>query len=202
MSRVGAALMAAALLGRPALAQPTGDSGFEGVRFGVTSAELLQQFGARATMLDRRLDFGDAYVDVTVRRYVLGGFPFIVFFQMDKASGLLKRIQIERPRHGAVAMVHRAAVTALTAQYGAPTYACVQAAPRSGRQAIDERIWQRDGVVVRLVFREQDLGVLVPRRLGVDDWQVWEPSLEGMPQQLFVRIAPAAGEPVSCGALP
>jgi len=192
----------AALLACPAFAQPSGETGFEGVRFGETSAELLRQFGARATSLDRRLDFGDAYVDVALQRYMLGGYPFIVFFQMDKVTGALKRIQIERPRHGAVAMVHRAVVTALATQYGTPTQVCVQSVPSSRSQAIEERIWQRSGTVVRLVFREQNLGVLVPRKLGDFDWEVWEPSLEGMPQQLFVRIAPAGTEPDSCGTSP
>jgi hypothetical protein len=52
---------------------------------------------------------------------------------------------------------------------------------------------------VRAVFREQSLGLLVPRKLGVDDWEAWEPSPEGMPQQLFVRITPAGAEPEGCG---
>jgi len=201
-SLMSAAVMAAALSACPALAQPSGETGFEGVRFGETSAELLRQFGARATSLDRRLDFGDAYVDVALLRYMLGGYPFIVFFQMDKTAGTLKRIQIERPRHGAVAMVHRAAVAALVTQYGTPTQVCVQSVPSSRSQAIEERVWRRGDAVVRLVFREQNLGVLVPRKLGDFDWEVWEPSLEGMPQQLFVRIAPTESEPDTCGTSP
>ncbi|HKU98497.1 MAG TPA: hypothetical protein VJR58_24610 [Vineibacter sp.] len=201
-SAIRIAAMTAALSACPALAQSSGETGFEGVRFGETSAELLRQFGARATALDRRLDFGDAYVDVALRGYMLGGYPFIVFFQMDKTAGTLKRIQIERPRHGAVAMVHRAAIAALQTQYGTPTQVCVQSVPSSRSQAVEERIWQRGDSVMRLVFREQNLGVLVPRRLGVFDWEVWEPSLEGMPQQLFVRIAPAATEPSSCNGSP
>jgi hypothetical protein len=177
----GAAMLALAL--RPGLApgQAPGDTGFEGTRFGATSAELLQHFGARATQLGRPLDFGDAYVDVVLRRHELGGYPFIVYFQMDKASRTLKRIHIERPRHGAVAMVHRAAVAALVAQYGEPTE------------------WRRGEVVVRVVFREQSLGLLVPRKLGVDDWEVWEPLPEGLPQQLFVRIVPVDAASAGCG---
>ena len=197
-----AALLTAALVASPAPAQVPGDTGFEGVRFGATSDELVQRLGPRATRLGRPMDFGDAYVDVVLRRQELGGYPFIVYFQMDKASRRLKRIHIERPRHGAVAMVHKALVAALVAQYGEPTEVCTQRVPRTGGQAIDERIWRRGDVIVRAVFREQSLGVLVPRKLGVDDWEVWEPSPEGLPQQLFVRIAPADAEPDGCGKPP
>lgn len=201
-ARIGVAILAAALSAGSASAQFSGDTGFEGVQFGETTAELQQRFGARASRLARPLDFGDAYVDVVLRRHELGGYQFIVFFQMNKASRMLKRIQIERPRHGAVPMVHRAAVAALTTHYGAPTQVCTQRMPNPGGQAIDERIWRRGDVVVRAVFREQSLGVLVPRKLDVYDWEVWEPSPEGMPQQLFVRIAPAGAEPDGCGKSP
>lgn len=198
----GVALLAVALGAMPASAQFGGDTGFDHVQFGATTAELVETFGPRATRLDRPLDFGDAYVDVVLRRHDLGGYPFIVYFQMDKASRMLKRIQIERPRHGAVAMVHKAAIAALTAQYGPPAQVCIRSIPRPGGQAIDERIWRRGDVVVRAVFREQSLGLLVPRKLGIDDWEAWEPSSEGMPQQLFVRIAPAGIEPEACGRPP
>ena len=192
------AVLAAAL---PLRAQAPADSGFEGVRFGETSDALLERFGARATRLDRPLDFGDSYADVVLRRYPLGGYPFIVYFQMDKTDHRLRRIQIERPRHGAVAMVHQATVAALAQRYGTPTHVCAERVPRPGGQAIDERVWQQGDVIVRLVFRERGLGVLLPRPLGVYDWEVWEPSLEGgLPQQLFVRIAPAGAEPGACGS--
>ena len=190
------------LLASSLRAQPVGDSGFEGVRWGVTSDDLMRQFGDRATRLDRPLDVGQAYVDVVLRRYDIGGYPYIVYFHMDRARRSLVRIQIERPRHGAVAIVHRAAVAALKARYGTPTLVCQQRVPKIGGQAIDERIWRRDELVVRLVFREQSLGVLQPRRLEPFDSDVWEPSLEGLPQQLFLRLAPAGSEPEDCGRAP
>jgi hypothetical protein len=184
----------------PLQAQAPGETGFEGVRFGDTSDALVERFDARATRLDRPLDFGDSYVDVVLRRYPLGGYPFIVYFQMDKTDHRLRRIQIERPRHGAVAMVHRAAVAALSERYGTPTHMCAERIPRPGGHAIDERVWRRADVTVRLVFRERGLGVWLPRPLGVYDWEEWEPSLEGgLPQQLFVRIAPAGSERQACG---
>lgn len=199
MMRLALILMALTVA-LPLRAQAPVESSFEGVRFGDSSDALLERFGARATRLDRPLDFGDAYVDVVLRRYPLGGYPFIVYFQMDKADHRLRRIQIERPRHGAVPMVHRAAIAALAERYGTPTHVCASRVPRPGGQAIDERVWQRPDLTVRLVFRERGLGVLVPRPLGVYDWEVWEPSLDGgLPQQLFVRISPAGSEPDACG---
>jgi hypothetical protein len=197
-----AALFAALLVASPVSAQTGGDTGFDGVRFGDTSAALLQRYGTRATRLARPLDFGDTYVDVVLRRHMLGGYPFIVFFQMDKATRILKRIQIERPRHGAVAMVHQAVVADLEARYGKPADVCIDRVARPGGQAIDERVWRTGTIMIRIVFREQSLGVLAPRKLDVYDWETWEPSPEGMPQQLFVRITPADAGGDACSRGP
>jgi len=67
--------------------------------WGESSSELLHTFGGEATRLPRGLDFGDSYADIVLTRYALGGVPMVVFFQMDKATHGLKRIQLERPRH-------------------------------------------------------------------------------------------------------
>jgi hypothetical protein len=189
------------ILAAQVLAQPEIDTGFEGVRFGATSAELLQRFGTRAMRLERPLDFGDAYVDVVLRNYALGGYAWIVYFQIDRASRRLRRIQIERPRHGAVPMVHEALITALTERLGPPARVCSGYEDRPDPQAIDERIWRRDGVVVRAVFRSINPGVLEWRRSTIDNGEVWDPAMEGKPQQLFVRFAPAGTEPDGCGSV-
>jgi hypothetical protein len=68
--------------------------------WGESSDELAHQFGSQAIRLPRALDFGDSYTDVVLRGLTLGAVPMVVFFQMDKVTHGLKRIQLERPRHG------------------------------------------------------------------------------------------------------
>jgi hypothetical protein len=75
---------------------------WQGTYWGEPSRALVAHFGARATVLPRPLDFGDSYTDVVLRNLPVGGFPLIAYFQMDKTTGGLKRIQLERTRHGVV----------------------------------------------------------------------------------------------------
>src|SRR5947209_7578023 len=70
-----------------------------GAFWGESSTELLRHFGSAATVLPQPLDFGDSYVDLVLRHVPLGGYDMIAYFQMDKTSRRLKRIQLERPRH-------------------------------------------------------------------------------------------------------
>jgi len=77
-------------------------------QWGESSRALLAHFGARATVLPRPLDFGDSYAEIVLRNVTLGGVPLIAYFQMDKRTGGLKRIQFERPRHGVNPPVFRA----------------------------------------------------------------------------------------------
>jgi len=81
---------------------------WQGAQWGESSRALLAHFGARATVLPRPLDFGDSYAEIVLRNVTLGGVPLIAYFQMDKRTGGLKRIQFERPRHGVNPPVFRA----------------------------------------------------------------------------------------------
>jgi hypothetical protein len=60
----------------------------------------------------------------------------LAFFQMDKATRGLKRIQLERPRHRVNRPAFRAKAAALHADYGRPDQTCViPVLPASGYQA-------------------------------------------------------------------
>src|SRR5271167_2631382 len=87
------------------------------IHWGETSQSLLQQFDGAATPLPRSLDFGDSYVDVVLHGETVGGVPIVTFFQMDKGTRGLKRIQLERPRHGVNPPALRAISAALQADY-------------------------------------------------------------------------------------
>jgi hypothetical protein len=191
------AVLLASLVGgtRPARAQTLYDNITSRVSWGETSAELLRQFGRQATALAKPLDFGDSYTDVVLRQVPLGGYPMIAYFQMDKAGGRLKRIQLERPRHAVTPPVFRAAAAALEQAYGAPDKLCgVRPGAANGYQAAAERIWVRDGRVIRAIFRDTTL-------------EAFEGCLAtagpcGLTAQLLVRISPLDADSPDCPAPP
>jgi hypothetical protein len=93
---------------------------WEGTYWGAPGSALLAHFGADATVLQRPIDFGDSYAQIVLRRVMVGGIPLVAFFQQDKATGGLRRIQLERQRHGVTPPAARAVLGALEAAYGAP----------------------------------------------------------------------------------
>ena len=171
---------------------------WSGTRWGEPSAALLAQFGARATVLQPALDFGDSYANIVLRDVTVGGFRLIGFFQMDKATGGLKRIQLERPRHGVTPTAFRAVLGTLEAGYGAPDAVCgVRPDPASGYQAAAERIWRRDGVVIRAIFRDTTIEAF--EGCLADDGS---PLPCGLTGQLLIRISPPRQDDAGCPALP
>ena len=191
-----AAIGVLALTG-PAQAAATG---WHGTAWGESTDGLGRQFGAAATRLDRPIDFGDAYADLVLKNFDVGGYGFTVFFQMDKHSHGLKRIQIERGRHGAVPQVAKAAFDALIASYGPPSIACTANAHTIGEQNLVEEVWQRDGTTVRALFRESSLNTLDPYLARAVGDFVSGTTSTGLSQQLLIRIAPAGTEPEDCRA--
>src|SRR4051812_40254242 len=92
----------------------------DGIEWGETSRALVAQLGPRATILARPIDFGDSYANVVLRNVALGGVPMTAFFQMDKTTGGLKRVQFTRQPHGVNPPAYRAILAALDAAYGLP----------------------------------------------------------------------------------
>lgn len=130
----------------------------DGIRWGETSDALARHFGRHALRLVPPIEFGDSYVDVALRDQVIAGFPFAVYYQMDQASGRLKRIMLERQRHGANPKVFHALVAAFTRDYGPPARSCaLPASGETGYQATVERLWRPDGMTIRIVFRDTTL---------------------------------------------
>ena len=95
------------------------------VHWGETSEALFDEFRAVAIRLPRGLDFGDSYVNVVLNGETVGGVLVVVFFQMDKTTHGLKRIQLERPRHGVNPPAFRAISAALHTAYGKPDKICI-----------------------------------------------------------------------------
>jgi len=172
---------------------------FLGVRWGESSSALLAVLGGRATPLPQPIDFGDSYAQIVRRDVALGGVPLITFFQMDKRTGGLKRIQLERQRHGVNPPAFRAVFGALATTYGVPDATCVvPPGPAGGYQAAAENVWRPDGLVIRAIFRDTTIEAFEGCLSG-------DPSIAGpcgLTGQLLVRISPPEADGASCPAPP
>jgi hypothetical protein len=145
------------------------------------------------------IDFGDSYAQIVLRRVMVGGVPLVAFFQMDKATRGLRRIQLERQRHGVTPPAFRAVLGALETAYGAPDAMCgIAPGAANGYQAAAERIWQRDGAVIRAIFRDTTIeafeGCLFSDLNG--DFTTAGPC--GLTGQLLVRISPPDADVTRC----
>ena len=167
------------------------------IHWGESSDELLHQFGGKARRLPRALDFGDSYADTVLISQNLGGVAMVVFFQMDKATHGLKRIQLERPRHAVNPPSFRAIAAALHAEYGRPDQTCVvPVLPESGYQAAAEERWARNGAVISAIFRDTTLQAFEGCLFGpATGWC-------GLHGQLLVRIGPPDGGADPCSLAP
>ena len=162
--------------------------------WGEFSDALLRQFGVAAKRLPRALDFGDSYVDVVLPDQMIGGVSMVVFFQMDKITHGLKRIQLERPRHGVNPPAFRGILAALQTEFGSPDQVCaIPVLPAGGYQAAAQARWLRDGAVVSAIFRDTTLQAFEGCLFGLATGTC------GLTGQLLVRIGPPsdAGDPCS-----
>jgi hypothetical protein len=169
---------------------------WQGAHWGESSTALLGHFANNATALPRPLDFGDSYAEIVVRNVPVGGVRLIAYFQMDKATRGLKRIQLERPRHGVNPAAFRRVLAALEAAYGAPDLTCgIGPGPASSYQAAAERIWRRNGIVIRTIFRSTTIEAFE----GCSDGDLTAGPC-GLTAQLLVRISPPGEGSGSCPA--
>jgi len=158
-------------------------------RWGESPEEVQRHFGARGTALPRPLDFGDSYTPLVVRGITLGGMALIAYYQFDKTSHGLKRIQLERPRHMVNAGAFRSVFLALDDDYGAPDKRCgTLPGPTTAYQGAAQYVWLRDGAVIRAIFRDTTLEALNG---------CFSPAC-GLTAQLLVRVSPPAEDGGSC----
>jgi hypothetical protein len=178
---------------RPVLAETGIGEIWRQTHWGESSDALLRQFGAQANRLPRALDFGDSYVDIVLPGQTIGGVPMVVFFQMNKVSHGLKRIQIERPRHGVNPPAFRGILAALQTDFGSPDRICaIPVRPASGYQAAAEALWLWDNAVVGAIFRDTTLQAFEGCLFGPAAGSC------GLTGQLLVRIGPHSGDGDPC----
>jgi hypothetical protein len=196
MLRLAIAVLVGLILAAPTARGQGVDSLWAGTHWGESDAALLQQLGKRATVLPQAIDFGDSYAQLVLRQFALGGYGLIVYYQIDKATHGLKRIQLERPRHSVNPPAFHGVLEALEAAYGGADQQCgAHPGPESGFQGAAEFIWRRSGVVIRAIFRDTTLEAF---------GGCYSPAC-GLTGQLLVRISPPEGDDAQCrppGRLP
>jgi hypothetical protein len=164
-----------------------------GTDWSESDAALLKHFGARATVLPEAIDFGDSYTQMVLRQFALGGYGLIVYYQIDKATHGLKRIQLERPRHSVSPPAFRGVLAALEESYGPADLQCgARPGPASGYQGAAEYVWSRDSLVIRAIFRDTTLEALEG---------CYSPAC-GLTGQLLLRISPPPGDDARCPVAP
>jgi hypothetical protein len=167
---------------------------WHGTSWGESGRALAEHFGGEAAILQTPLIYGDSYTQVVLRDVEVGEVPLIAFFQMDRKTGGLKRIQLERQRHGVNPPAFRGVVAGLEAAFGAPDSSCAaNPAARNGFQAATELDWRRDRDLIRAIFRDTTIEAYegcVTRDITTGPC--------GLTGQLLVRISPLGGDQPGC----
>ncbi|HXC91350.1 MAG TPA: hypothetical protein VNV18_14400 [Stellaceae bacterium] len=132
---------------------------------------------------------------MVLRGATLGGVPMAVFFQMDKATHGLKRVQLEPLGHRLSPPAYRAIGAALDGEFGRPDQVCVTPPiPASGFQAAVEQRWRRGDAAVSAIFRDTTLQAFEGCLCGpASGWC-------GLHGRLLVRIAPPQESAGACPA--
>ena len=169
------------------------DDAWAGTGWGEWPEQIQRHFGARGYALPQPIDFGDSYTPLVVRDVSISGISLIAYYQFDKTTHGLKRIQLERPRHIVNPGVIRSVFLALDTEYGAANTLCgTLPGPTTAYEGAAEYVWDRDGAVIRAVFHDTSLQVLRG---------CYSPAC-GLTTQLLVRISPPAEDRGTCPPLP
>jgi len=169
------------------------DDAWAGTHWGESPEAVQRHFGGRGYALPSPFDFGDSYTPLVVRDVLIGGFPMIAYYQFDKATHGLKRIQLELPRNRVNAGAFRGIFLALDADAGKPDVFCgTLPGATTAYQGAAEYVWTRDDAVIRAIFRDTTLEAF---------GGCYSPAC-GLTAQLLVRISPPAEDKGTCPALP
>ena len=173
---------------------------WDGVRWGMTAAQLRTALGPRLRRLRTRLEFRDASVGLTLPGHMLAGHEFTALFQMDRSAGRLQQILLERRRGYATAIAFDRLARALVRRLGPPTRGCdsrdkaATAAP-----VLRQRMWVRVATTMHLSLIDLTVGVMFDdSRLDIDPLlpaykrRLYHRNL--MARRLLIRYHPSAGQ--------
>jgi len=113
-------LLTGALLMAPVSAPAADLETLTAVRWDMDADELDRALGSADSRLPGRWDFGRYYADMSVEDVEVAGLPFRAFLQMDRKSGKLAQILLERRGRQATPMVFEDIANALIGQFGQP----------------------------------------------------------------------------------
>jgi hypothetical protein len=112
------------ILGSDCVAQRRDVLGWEGARWGMSEAELLNAFNSRLKKLPERMEFMAQYADYVIPELKLEGESFTVYLQMDKSTNKLSQVLVRLNEQVAPTpreqLFHRLA-SSLAREYGEPS---------------------------------------------------------------------------------
>ncbi len=179
--------MAAALLSLLAVAAaragPADVADWDGVRWGMTAAQLRAALGPRLRRLKTRLEFRHTSVGLALAGHMLAGHEFTALFQMDREAGRLQQILLERRRGHATAVAFDRLARALARRFGPPTRGC-DSRDKAAAAApfLRQRMWVRGTTTIILSLIDLTVGVMFDdSRLDID------PLLPAYKRRLYHR---------------
>ena len=177
---------AAALLSLLAVAAPHAGpadvADWDGVRWGMTAAQLQMALGPGLRRLQTRLEFRDASVGLALAGHKVAGHEFTALFQMDRALRL-QQILLERRRGHATAIAFERLARDFARRFGPPTRGCDsrdKATPSA--PVLRQRMWVRGATTMHLSLIDLTVGVMFDdSRLDI------EPLLPAYKRRLYHR---------------
>ena len=179
--------LAAALLSLLAVAAaragPADVADWDGVRWGMTAAQLRAALGPRLRRLKTRLEFRDASVGLALPGHMLAGHEFTALFQMDRSAGRLQQILLERRRGYAKAIAFDRLARDFVRRFGPPARGCDSRDKASPTvPVLRQRMWVRGATTMHLSLIDLTVGVMFDdSRLDID------PLLPAYKRRLYHR---------------
>ncbi|WP_207480225.1 hypothetical protein [Arenibaculum pallidiluteum] len=182
----------------PARAQQAFDPATFTSLWGARDADLANRFGDRLRTLPGRFDFGPKlYAERRLDGVEIGGVPFAAYLQMDRRTGQLQQVLLERRQGQVTPATTRQALDALVEMLGEPAAESVGGDPRTPSTA--SFTWRREGTTIQvslfdfhttgIFFEDPDPAVrnpLIPFYLRMRN----DPRF--LPRRLLVRMHPSS----------
>ncbi len=194
--------LAAALLSLLAVAAPRAGpadvADWDGVRWGMTAAQLRAALGPGLRRLHPRLEFRDARVGLALAGRMVAGHEFTALFQMDRAAGRLQQILLERRRGYATAIAFDRLARDFARRFGPPPRGCdSRDKTSSAAPYLRQRMWVRGATTMHLSLIDLTVGVMFDdSRLDIDPLlpaykrRLYHRNL--MARRLLIRYHPSA----------
>jgi hypothetical protein len=168
--------------------------GWQGVRWGMSTAELDSVLGRGLQKLKFRLDYGLYYADRMVPEVRMGDARFAAMFQMDKGSGRLRQILLEMRKPAVSPKSYGELLKALKARYGTPAARCFNI-DRGQTPKIADIVWRLGATVARAVFLDFHTTQIFNRDPNIDIdpledfYKTQRSNPRFLPQRILVRLS-------------